>query len=331
MTIGVRRLVSLLLAGTLLSQIWLREAVAPESDAQSIAFVPLSLPHADVQKRNLGRFRLEGVWEITSRNSHFGGFSSLVAMGDGSLLTVSDQGRRLLFSPPGAPHRPTRIAWTRGGRLPFKADYDTEAATRDPATGAIWLAWETTNSISRHGPDMKLRQEVHPRQMLDWGDNAGPEAMLRLRDGRFLILREGFSGWLDNKHHRALMFAGDPTSHPQAAEFTFSGPSRFSPTDMAQLPDGRILVLMRRLVWPMPYRFAGRIALADPARIRPGGVWQAQTVVRLSTSLPVDNFEGIAIEPGKDGRLIVWLIADNNNAASQRNLLWKLSVDPSAL
>lgn len=330
----MRRLCSLILAVALLPAIWLRDPVAPLNDDQAIAFVPVPLPALNAQRANLGPFRLEGIWEITSRNSHFGGLSGLVALGDGRLLSVSDQGRWLSFSPPGAPPSPTRIAWTRGGRLPFKSDYDAEAVTRDPATGRIWIAWETTNSISRHDPDMRLRSEVRPGLMRDWGRNGGPEALVRLRDGRFVVLREAFSGRFEIVRHQALVFPGDPIVHRQARAFSFSGPARFSPTDMAQMPDGRVLVLMRRLVWPLPYRFAGHIALADPAEIRPGGEWPARSVARLSSGLPVDNFEGIAIEPGapgQGGRLTVWLLADDNNAASQRSLLWKLSVDPSAL
>jgi hypothetical protein len=109
------------------------------------------------------------------------------------------------------------------------------------------------------------------------------------------------------------------------------GPGRFSPTDAAQLPDGRILVLMRRAVWPMPARFAGRIALFDPADIAAGRTVRAQTVAMLSSLLPVDNFEGIAIEPRGDGKVTVWLISDDNGAAAQRTLLWKLVLDPTDL
>ena len=113
--------------------------------------------------------------------------------------------------------------------------------------------------------------------------------------------------------------------------FTFAGSREFSPTDMAQLPDGRVLILMRRLVWPFPLRFACRIVIADPAAIRAGAVWQGTEVAKLSSSLPVDNFEGLAIEPRGGGRVTVWLISDDNHAATQRTLLWKLAVDPARL
>jgi hypothetical protein len=167
--------------------------------------------------------------------------------------------------------------------------------------------------------------------MRDWGDNSGPEAMTRLADGRFLVLREGFDGLLKRSRHRALLFAGDPVEGMLPEHFDFAGPRGFNPTDMAQLPDGRVLILMRRVVWPFPPHFAGRIVLADPAEIGAGRVWRGTVVAQLASVLPVDNFEGMAIEPRGDGRLTVWLISDDNQAALQRSLLWKLALDPADL
>ncbi len=81
----------------------------------------------------------------------------------------------------------------------------------------------------------------------------------------------------------------------------------------------------------MPLRFAGKIALADPAAIRPGGIWRSVEVAKLSSQLPVDNFEAIAVEPRANGKLTVWLMSDDNQALSQRTLLWKMALDPKLL
>ena len=155
--------------------------------------------------------------------------------------------------------------------------------------------------------------------------------MARLRDGRFLLLREASRGWSGNQGHEALAFDGDPLSAARARSFVLGGIPNFNPTDMAQLPDGRVLVLMRRLVWPLPARFAGRIAIGDPREIREGKIWRVTEVAKLTSTLPVDNFEGITTEARPDGRVAVWLISDDNGSAFQRTLLWRLSVDPDAL
>ena len=291
----------------------------------------LPLPDRARLRQHLGPFELEGVWQLQSPNTDFGGYSALLALGDGQLLAFSDFGYALRFSAPGARQVPSQLRSVYPIATMSKASRDCESATRDPATGTIWLGWEDRNAVTRHAADFSQQATIRPPAMRHWSGNLGPEAMVRLMDGRFIVLAEGFTGWFESRLHEALLFPGDPTSGVAPQRFAFDGPEQFSPVDMAQLPDGRVLVLMRRAVWPLPFRFAGRIALADPARIRAGGVWPAREVASLTSSLPVDNFEGIAVEPRGDGRLTVWLISDDNRAVTQRTLLWKLALDPARL
>jgi hypothetical protein len=100
---------------------------------------------------------------------------------------------------------------------------------------------------------------------------------------------------------------------------------------MAELPDGRVLILARTLLWPIPARFAVKVLIADPAAIRPGQVWRAIELGELSGDWPVDNYEGLAIERRADGSLIAWIISDENGAVSQRVLLLKVAIDETRL
>ena len=50
-------------------------------------------------------------------------------------------------------------------------------------------------------------------------------------------------------------------------------------------------------------------------------------LTRLEAPLPVDNFEGLAITPAAGGKVHVWLISDDNQAVTQRTLLWRLELD----
>jgi hypothetical protein len=323
----VRRLLALLLVVAVAPGTWLRSPPKPENLTQELTVRRLPLPEPAVQKAYLGSFELEGIWQLDSPHDGFGGYSALLATGDGQLLALSDLGYYLRFSAPGARQSPPRIDAIYPQISMLKANRDCEAATRDPSTGAIWLAWENRNAITRHDSGLEELAAVTPQAMRDWSSNLGPEAMVRLRDGRFVVLSESFSAG----GNEGLLFADDPTLGGAPRRFTFRGAKPFRPVDMAQLPDGRVLVLMRRLVWPMPPRFTGRIAIADPAELRAGHEWPARPVASLDSSLPVDNFEGMAIEPRGDGRLTVWLISDDNRAVSQRTLLWKLAVDPARL
>ncbi|AOR77739.1 esterase-like activity of phytase family protein [Novosphingobium resinovorum] len=297
------------------------------------AVVPEDLPDRRKLAEYLGPFKLEGAWQIKSRHTMVFGYSALVPEPDGRLTAFNDSGDILRFAPPGVPGLPPRPNWIRFERkAATKAARDVESATRDPASGGYWLGLEGRNSIVKVDGKFRATGEVTPPAMSGWGVNTGPEALARLKDGRFVTIREVTPSWRESRLHDALIFSGDPISHPHPQRFRFDGPDNFSVVDMAVLPDGRALILMRRLLWPMPMRFVGRIVIADTARIRPGNVWHSAPLASLASVLPVDNFEAIAAVPRADGRITVWLMSDDNAMrVLQRTLLWKLSVDPKQL
>jgi hypothetical protein len=334
----MRRLLALLiLVGVLLPATCMRSPPPVKSDTVALRFVPLSLTAPESEKAaGLAPFRLERVWRIESRYRQFGGYSGLVALGDGRLLAMSDSGFMLRFSPPDAPQSRPMGGDVRGlDTDQHKTARDFEALTADPTRKVFWASMEFENAIMRLRPDKKGRLTydamVHPEGMAEWGTNSGPESLVRLHDGRFLALREGFDGLFESRRHAGLRFSADPIKAPDAEPFTLVGLDGMRPTDMKQMPDGRVLILFRRVQWPMPPRFAGAIAIGDPSKIRKGKPWEVQQVAAWGFGMPRDNFEGIAIEQGANGRLIVWLISDDNRSTLQQTLLWKLSINPEDL
>lgn len=327
-----RKLALLLLLVGLAITTWFRSERVLIVPDDTLHFTALELPPEPVLAAHLGAFRLERAWQMKLASHLFGGYSALLPLPDARMLAISDGGRFLTFVPPGgpayAPHYGTLLQAVRDD----KRGVDAESAARDPKTGTIWLGMEFRNAVTRLSPNWVRNGTVAPRAMAHWGRNSGPEAMARLHDGRFLVLAEGAREWLWPRTHDGVLFAGDPLDDPDAAtRFTLEGPTGFVPVDMAQIPDGRVLILMRTLIWPIPEIFAGRIAIGDPAQIRKGGTWRVTEVARLASTLPVDNFEGMAVVPRKDGQLTVWLISDDNQTQLQRTLLWKLVVDPGQL
>lgn len=326
MAAGVRRFaLVVLLVVALAPGTWLRSSPQPRHEAIIASFKPLAFPPDAFS----GPLKLVGAWHVTSRDWRFGGYSSLLPQPDGSLLAVSDGAKWMRFRPSetGGP-----VAAEFGELTPiYRSNYDSEAVARDPASGTLWVAFEGPNMLTRKDGRTGQARMIMPPQMRHWGVNQGAEAMVRLADGKFVILREGFDGWFSRTAHRGLLFAGDPFANPRAAEFTFVGPEGYKPTDAAVLPDGRMLVLMRQLAWPLPVTTRGLIVLADPAEIKPGAIWRGRVVARMARPLPVDNFEAIAVTPAEGGMSNLWLMSDDNRGATQRTILWRMRLDPARL
>lgn len=324
----LRRAFVVVIAAVLLSGVWLRSPPAPQSRDERLSMVRLPAPPGCCQA---GPFRLIGAWQLASRHQDFGGYSALLIPGPGRLLALSDRGYALEFSKPDLPQTPIRTVPLLEDPARLKGNRDIESATRDSATGLIWLGLERRDAVARHRADLQREDFRKIPEMALWPKNQGPEAMLRLHDGRFVALCECLSGWFQGGLHPALLFGGDPIGGAAARPFTFVGIDGYRPTDMAQLPDGRVLIVMRRLIWPVPARFAIKLMVADPARIVPGKDWPGREVAGLGEPWPIDNYEGLTIERQGDGQLIAWLISDENGALTQRVLLLKIRIDESML
>lgn len=283
--------------------------------------VPLSSARPGL--RRLGALTYLGGIELGSRDWAFGGFSSL-AVRDGRFLLLSDGGLTLDFAM-GADLRPHDY---RVGELPDgpgtgwqKRDRDSESLVVDPATGDLLVGFERDNSIWRYDRSLTRVVRHHaPAAMKDWPVNGGPEAMARLRDGRFVIFSEDAddpAGGL-----RALAFRGDPTD-PRArpGRFRLLPPAGYLPTDAAVLPDGRLLILTRALSFPD--FFTAKLLLVDPAAIRPGAAVRGREIATFAGDVLHDNFEGLAVTR-EGGDTIVWVLSDDNGPSLfQRTLLLK--------
>lgn len=270
-----------------------------------------------------GALTLTGAWELASAHHWFGGFSALVAGDGATLIAGTDRGFLLEFDlsgdvPRAVPGSFRFVGESKPGR---DETVDLEALARDPATGTLWAAFESDNIVMRMDRD-GTRRIAAPSAIANWSQNSGPETMARLADGRFLIIAEEH---VDDQRnvHEALLFSGAPDADAKPLTFGFVAPGFFDPVDAAQLPDGRVLILVRVVDYTIPATFNTAIVIADPREIKAGDPWQGRIIQLLSGGVFADNFEGIAYVPSaKDpARGAVWLIADNNFSIFQRNLL----------
>lgn len=270
-----------------------------------------------------GALTLTGAWELQSAHGWFGGFSALVAGEGQALIAGTDRGWLLDLDLAGdAPAAIPGSFRFVGDRTSWREEVvDLEALARDPASGTLWAAFENFNLVTRFDPDGQ-RTTRRPPEMAQWSANSGPETMLRLADGRFLIIAEGPErrGMADRP---GLLFTGDPAEPGTPLAFRFESGPDYDPVDATQLPDGRVLILLRRVEYAVPARFDTAIAVADPRGIGVGEPWRATVIQRLSSGVYADNFEGIAFVAGPDNpaKGAVWLIADDNFSVFQRSLL----------
>lgn len=299
--------------------------LAFRSAPQGVTATPVPLDPRDPGHIQLGKLRYLGGWVLKGTDRRFGGVSSMTLQ-DGHFVMLSDGGVVTRFRFDG---RSGPVADYAMSELPDgpgdgtrKVDRDSESSTFDPASGHVWAGFETRNQIWRYTKGFAQADgHAAPQAMAHWPRNEGAEAMVRLRDGRFLVFAE--TKKRPDGSHVALLFPGDPVEGAVPAEFGYRGPPHFAPTDAAQLPDGRVVVLHRR--FGIPAGFAAAITIIDPGQIQPDGVVTGTPVAMLAPPLTVDNMEALAIDQ-QGGETVLWVASDDNYFFGERTLLMKFAL-----
>jgi hypothetical protein len=287
-------------------------------------------PMADVSSGlRFGALTLAEAWEMTSAHSQFGGLSGMALTGNREFLMISDSGYRLRFGLGGEGQAQL------GGYVKMppphpgysgKFHFDAEAVTLDPATGRYWTAMEGTGEIWCFEANDVLRVRTRQTILDRWPDNGGAEVLTRLPDGRFVALSErtGPSG-----KYEGVLFSRDPADRGAIKTRFFHDPGRQGvATDAAALPDGRLIIIYRKLgLWPV---FTTSIALADTRGITAGATLTSTPIAVIRDPRLAENYEGAAISSGADG-LSLWLVSDDNLQNWQRNRLLRFRIDPAAL
>src|SRR4051794_32478268 len=239
--------------------------LVPPPAVTIVRYDPVGLDVTDPGRTRLGRLRFLAGWQLTSNNWRFGGLSSLHVEG-GEALAFSDSGWRVRFPlPRGA------AGTLMGDVAPLPQGPGTGEAKRDRDVesmwvegGSVWLGFERRNAIWRFDrASWRATGHAEPPLMRPWPRNRGPEAMLRLPDGRFLVFEEGSGRGGD-----LLLFSGDPAvAGTPTAKLRYRPPLHYRATDAALLPDGRALVLNRR--WTILQGFTAKLTIVPLDRLAP--------------------------------------------------------------
>jgi hypothetical protein len=296
-------------------------ATPPPEPPPAVSLVraePVPLDPSWPGRARLGALRFLAAWRLTSNDRRFGGISAMKVEG-GAVLAFSDSGWMIRFPLPGA-----RAAMkARIGALPQGPGSPRRKAARDIESmwtdgREAWIGFERLNQLWRfERPSWRAGAHAAPAAMRDWPDNRGPEAMVRLADGRFLVLAEGLG-----RGGPALLFAGDPAAAGTGVEtLRYRPPPGYRATDAALLPDGRVIVLNRRFAV-----LEGVTAKLVRLRRQGQALVVDEELADFRPPVTTDNMEALSVTR-EAGRTIVWIASDDNYNPLQRTLLMKFALD----
>jgi hypothetical protein len=281
----------------------------------------VALDEAQPGRRRVGALVYLRGWELSSDDPRFGALSA-IHVANGEVTAVSDTGFVFEFALPRAAGREVLFIHP----LPFAAG--TPKRSRDTESLVVageqaWIGFESINAVKRFRRG-RWREEsaAQPAAMRRWRGNQGAEAMARLADGRFLVFAEGRDD--DEPYSAALLFPRDPArAGTPAAVLRYRRPPGFRVTDVAQLPDGRLLILNRRFGWFS--WFAASLVIADLPPPRDGATIAGRQIALLDAPLAVDNMEGLSVSR-EGGRTIVRIASDNDFMPLRQTLLLEFAL-----
>jgi hypothetical protein len=286
-----------------------------------VRYSPVALDESAPGRNRLGRLAFLGAWVLTSNDARLGGISALHVEG-GEGLAMSDAGWRIRLPLPGG-RNPVRaeVAMVAEGPGPpgDKANRDAESLVVEG--DSAWIGFEQFNAVWRYGRrGFQRRSSAAPPAMRQWSDNAGPEAMVRLPGGLFLVFAEGHGG-----DSEVALFAGDPSlAGTRAVRLRYRPPEGYRVTDAALLPDGRLLLLNRRV--GLFAGFTARLTRAALPRLREGALIEGESVAAFEGDVTRDNLEALSVAR-EGGRTILWIASDDNYNPLQRTLLMKFALE----
>jgi hypothetical protein len=297
-----------------------------------VQLTAIDLDPNNPERKEFGRLTLLSAYELSSKDSRFGGLSGLTMGIDGRLYAVSDAGywvsAQMLVDSDGRLLDLTEwaiepILSTTGApvRNPL---HDAEALARTP-DGSFMISFENVHRIWRYPPPPITFRSLPvpvpvPAEVAKAPSNGGLEGLTILPDGRLLVLTEefrnpdgSFKGWL---------IEGE-----RFFEVSYLPSEGFRVTDCAALSNGDIIVLERRYV-PL-VSLSARLSLVRGQHIQPGAKLMGEELLRIQYPLDVDNFEGVAVQEDPIKGTIIYIVSDDNYHALQRTLLLQFRLNRS--
>jgi hypothetical protein len=287
--------------------------------------VPLQEDQPD--RLRLGELRFEAGFLLTSTDPRFGGLSGLWLAPDGRELimasdhgtiwraTLEHEGNRLVGFADWQAAPLVAAAGDRGERIDVEALADGGGDLIVAVEGPLPL-----RRVQRDGPSTLAKPLPGADRLAEAGaaaGNAGIEALTALPDGTLLALSEGL---FEEPGQLAAWHIVDG----QAAPLRYRVIDRFVPTGADRLDD--TIYLVERRFSLLDGGFASRVVALDVEQLGAEGSLAGHELARLGRPAISENFEGIAVRRASDGRVLLYLVSDDNFFGLQRTLLLQFSL-----
>lgn len=258
----------------------------------AVTFTPVRLAAEE------GALPIAGAWRVESSERRLGGLSALAVDGR-DLVALNDSGVVVRMPRPGAktPMARFRDLPDGPGNPRQKSRRDSEALAR-LADGDWLVAFENRNQVWRYDRAFRTGRRVVRFTNQGWPQNRGIEAMALAGDDELVVIPEG----------RGTMFAIRDTVETRSLSS-----EGWTVSDAARMPDGRTMLLLRRITVT---GFRNAIGVLE----RNTAGWRVAVKGKLPLG-PLDNAEGLAVEPLAEGGARLWIVTDNDFAGYRRTLL----------
>lgn len=299
----------------------LGEALAAPTGVE-VRAVTVPLNEEDPNQRTAGKLRYVAGWALTADNRRFGGFSGLQIEAGGNLVAINDLGNWLTAKVdlPAIARGQLLLSDVNFGPYGNRSEGDREDKEAFDAEGLVrfgdrfLVSFEQDHRVRITAPG-QLDAPWPPAAAIDFGTlapNGGLESLTWTKDSDLLTFAERgldvygrLKGWLVSGAGASLLY--------------LKPPKNFAPTDAATLPDGDVILLLRR--YSVLDGVAIKLVRIKAGDIKPGAVLVGEELAHLQPPLAVDNLEALDVMAMRDGRIRLFIMSDDNLRQSQRTLL----------